>query len=77
ATAVSRLLEGPLVIRVAGEPGSDLHRAALRLADHEKVVVPDADALEAGTARAELGDRVSDRAETPSELSEQVQRLLD
>jgi len=44
ATAVSRLLEGPLVIRVAGEPGSDLHRAALRLADHEKVV-PDADAL--------------------------------
>jgi len=42
-----------------------------------KVVVPDADALEAGTARAELGDRVSDRAETPSELSEQVQYLLD
>jgi len=77
ATAVSRLLEGPLVIRVAGEPGSDLHRAALRLADHEKVVVPDADALKAGTARAELGDRVSDRAETPSELSEQVQYLLD
>ncbi|PGF15655.1 thioredoxin domain protein [Natrinema sp. CBA1119] len=77
ATVVSRLLEGPLVIRIAGEPGSDLHRAALRLADHEKVVVPDADALEAGTARAELGDRVSDRAETPSELSEQVQYLLD
>ncbi|WP_226040181.1 DUF255 domain-containing protein [Natrinema sp. DC36] len=77
ATAVSRLLEGPLVIRVAGEPGSDLHRGALRLADHEKVVVPGADALEAGTARAELDDRVSDRAETPSELSEQVQHLLD
>ncbi|QLK24834.1 DUF255 domain-containing protein [Natrinema zhouii] len=77
ATAVSRLLEGPLVIRVGDDPGSDLHRAALRLADHEKVVVPDAEALEAGTARAELGERVSDLAETPAELSEQVQRLLE
>jgi len=77
ATAVSRLLEGPLVLRVAADPGSDLHRAALRLADHEKVVVPDADALEAGTARAERGDRVSDPAETPAELSERVQTVLD
>ncbi|MFD1565561.1 DUF255 domain-containing protein [Haloarchaeobius amylolyticus] len=77
ATAVSRLLEGPLVLRVAAEPGSDLHRAALRLADHEKVVVPDVDALEAGTARVERGDRVSDPAETPEELSERVQTVLD
>ncbi|MFA9415890.1 DUF255 domain-containing protein [Natrinema sp. HArc-T2] len=77
ATAVSRLLEGPLVLRVAAEPSSDLHRAALRLADHEKVVVPDADALEAGTARVERGDRVSDPAETPEELSERVQTVLD
>ncbi len=76
ATAVSRLLEGPLVIRVAAEPGSDLHRAALRMADHEKVVVPDAD-CEAGTARVERGDRMSERAETPDELSERVQSLLD
>ncbi len=77
ATAVSRLLEGPLVLRVAADPGSDLHRAALRLADHEKVVVPDADGLEAGTARAERGDRVSDSAETPAELSDRVQTILD
>ena len=77
ATAVSRLLEGPLVIRVGGEPGSDLHRAALRMADHEKVVVPDADALETGVARVECGDRVSDGAETPSELSERVRTVLD
>ncbi|TMT85374.1 thioredoxin domain-containing protein [Haloterrigena sp. H1] len=77
ATAVSRLLEGPLVLPVAADPGSDLHRAALRLADHEKVVVPDADGLEAGTARAERGDRVSEPAETPAELSERVQTVLD
>ncbi|GAB3668185.1 DUF255 domain-containing protein [Halopiger thermotolerans] len=77
ATAVSRLLEGPLAIRVAAEPGSDLHRAALRMADHEKVVVPDATTLEAGTARVERGDRVSDPAETPDELSERVRAILD
>ncbi len=77
ATAVSRLLEGPLVIRLAAEPGSDLHRAALRMADHEKVVVPDATDLEAGTARVERGDRVSSSAETPDELSERVQAVLD
>ncbi|QCS43944.1 DUF255 domain-containing protein [Natrinema versiforme] len=75
ATAVSRLLEGPLVIRVAADPGSDLHRAALRLADHEKVVVPDADDLEPGTARVERGDHVSAPAETPDELSERVQTI--
>ncbi|RKD88136.1 DUF255 domain-containing protein [Halopiger aswanensis] len=79
ATAASRLLEGPLAIRVAAEPGSDLHRAALRLADHEKVVVPDASdaTLEAGTARVERGDHVSEPAETPEQLSERVQTVLD
>ncbi|RQG89426.1 DUF255 domain-containing protein [Natrarchaeobius chitinivorans] len=77
ATAVSRLLEGPLVVRVADAPGSDLHRAALRLADHEKVVVPDAAGdLEAGTARVELGDRVSAVVETPEQLSEQLRDVL-
>ncbi|ELY47679.1 DUF255 domain-containing protein [Natronorubrum sulfidifaciens] len=75
ATTVSRLLEGPLVIRVGSEPGSDLHRAALRLADHEKVVVPAAADLEPGTARVELGDRVSSVAETPDELSKRVQNV--
>jgi uncharacterized protein YyaL (SSP411 family) len=39
ASAVSRLVTKPLVIEVADNPGSDLHRAALRVADHEKVVV--------------------------------------
>ncbi|WP_254527906.1 DUF255 domain-containing protein [Natrinema gelatinilyticum] len=77
ATTVSRLLEGPLVIRVAAEPGADLHRAALRLADHEKIVVPDADGLEARTARVERGDRVSAGAETPDELSDLVESVLE
>ncbi|MDQ2050720.1 DUF255 domain-containing protein [Natronolimnohabitans sp. A-GB9] len=77
ATAVSRLLEGPLVIRVATEPGTDLHRAALRLADHEKVVVPNADGLESGTARVERDDQTSEVAETPDELSNRVQSILE
>jgi uncharacterized protein YyaL (SSP411 family) len=42
ATVAARLLE-PRVVRVGRPAGSDLHRAALRLADHESVVVPDAD----------------------------------
>ncbi|ELY50568.1 DUF255 domain-containing protein [Natronococcus jeotgali] len=75
-TVAARLLEGPLAIRIGDEPGSDLHRAALRLADHEKVVVPVAD-LEAGTARVERGDRRSDPAETPEQLSERVGEILD
>ncbi|MGQ3721465.1 DUF255 domain-containing protein [Natrialba aegyptia] len=83
ATAVSRLLEGPLVIAVADDVGSDLHRAALRLADHEKVVVPGAAAVDGyeslpdGTARVELGERESATAETPTELSEAVQSVLE
>lgn len=77
ATVASRLLEGPLVIRVGDDPGTDLHRAALRLADHEKVVVAGAGALEAGTARAERGERVSAAAETPKQLSERVQEILE
>ena len=55
-TAASRVVREPLVVEVADDPGSDLHRAALRVADHEKVVVPNADetvaqGLDAGTAR--------------------------
>ncbi|GAB7092926.1 DUF255 domain-containing protein [Halolamina litorea] len=55
-TAASRLVHDPLTIAVADDPGSDLHRAALRVADHEKVVVPNAGdsiapELDRGTAR--------------------------
>jgi uncharacterized protein YyaL (SSP411 family) len=42
ATVAARL-QSPEAIEVGEQAGSDLHRAALRLADHESVVVPDAD----------------------------------
>lgn len=41
ATVAARL-RTPRHVEVGTEAGSDLHRAALRLADHETVVVPDA-----------------------------------
>jgi len=73
-TAASRLVHEPLTVAVADEPGSDLHRAALRIADHEKVVVPDADAsiapeLDRGTARV-VG--VDEPASDPEALMERV-----
>ncbi|WP_227353545.1 DUF255 domain-containing protein [Haladaptatus salinisoli] len=70
ATAASRLVRPPLRIAVAAPPESDLHRAALRVADHEKVVVPNADEYERGTARLVADGTVSDPASTPAELSE-------
>ncbi len=42
ATAVARLRE-PQVLEVGTQAGTDLHRAALRLADHETVVSPRAE----------------------------------
>lgn len=38
ASTVDRILNTPLVIEINDEPGSDLHRAALRIADHEKII---------------------------------------
>ena len=76
ASTVARLLEDPLVVRVGDEPGSDLHRAGLRVADHEKVIVPDAD-LESGTAHVARGEVVSEVAKSPEELSERVQAVLE
>jgi uncharacterized protein YyaL (SSP411 family) len=68
ATAAARVRRSPLVVRVAAEAGGDLHRAALRMADHEKVVVPDADG-QRGTARV---DGVESVARSPAELEELV-----
>ncbi|MFC6719217.1 DUF255 domain-containing protein [Natrialbaceae archaeon GCM10025810] len=78
-SVAARLLDDPLVVRVATPAGSDLHRAALRVADHEKVVVPGAsgDDLEEGTARVERGAVVSGPAETPEALSERVRTVLE
>ncbi|MCU4718653.1 DUF255 domain-containing protein [Halapricum hydrolyticum] len=64
ATAVARVLE-PRTISVGPQAGSDLHRAALRLADHEAVVVPGV-----GGERATVidGETTVGTVATPSEL---------
>ncbi|MFC6837635.1 DUF255 domain-containing protein [Halomarina ordinaria] len=73
ATAASRVVRDPLVVRVADAPGSDLHRAAWRVADHEKVVVPGADG-EPGTARVVVDGEAADPVETPAELDRRVRQ---
>ncbi|WP_433623096.1 DUF255 domain-containing protein [Halomicrococcus sp. NG-SE-24] len=82
ATAAARLVDAPLRIDVAAPAGSDLHRAALRVADHEKVVVPSAheagvdEEYEAGHAYVVAGGDVSGPVATPEELSERVADLF-
>lgn len=77
-SAVSRLLYDPLVIAVTDEAGSDLHRAALRMADHEKVVVPDASGYdEAGAAYVVRGEAVAEPAHDPETLSKRVSAAMD
>ena len=78
-SVAARLTNGDLVVDIGGPAGSDLHRAALRIADHETVVVPGADGVDAGTASLRNSDlppastpdellaRVSETAETESE----------
>ncbi|WP_299237412.1 DUF255 domain-containing protein [Natronomonas sp.] len=67
AAACARAVYDPLVVRTP-PAGSDLHRAALRIADHEKVVVPE-DRDDAVAVRS--GER-SDPAGTPKELLERA-----
>ncbi|PSP28509.1 thioredoxin domain-containing protein [Halobacteriales archaeon QH_2_65_14] len=78
ATVAARLRE-PQVIEVGTPPGTDLHRSALRLADHETVVVPrladdgelDPNSqrdLPDGEARVVVDGRETDRADSPGSL---------
>ena len=77
---VGRLLRDTTVVAVGDDPGSDLHRAAWRVADHEKVVAPNAHldgaytphTVSQGTAVVLADDRVSAPAETPDELMSRV-----
>lgn len=70
-TVVSRLLDGPLTIEVSAPAGSELHRAALRVADHEKVVVlSDTDARETAVVRTQ--DAEAGPATTPDEVASAV-----
>lgn len=66
ASAVDRILNPPLVIEINDEPGSDLHRAALRIADHEKIINL-TDEYE-GTAVVCTENERSDPATTPEAL---------
>jgi hypothetical protein len=80
-----RLCHGTTVIAVGDEPGSDLHRAAWRVADHEKVVAPNAHVADApapqsvpeGSAVVIAGDIVSAPAETPDELMTRVAETVE
>lgn len=72
ATAAARV-DDVLRIEVATGPGTDLHRAALGVADHEKVVVPEAAGPPAGTAVVVRADR-SPPASTPAELRTRFER---
>ncbi|WP_435068876.1 DUF255 domain-containing protein [Haloplanus sp. C73] len=72
----ARLCGESLVVSVADDAGSDLHRAALRIADHEKVVRPDASAPDRGTAVVAVGDR-SRTVSSPSALADAVASLVE
>ncbi|MFD1569492.1 DUF255 domain-containing protein [Halorubrum laminariae] len=82
---VGRLLRGTTAIAVGDEPGSDLHRAAWRVADHEKVVAPNAnlpgaptpETVPEGAAVVIAGDAVSDPADSPDALLERVATLAE
>jgi uncharacterized protein YyaL (SSP411 family) len=66
--AVAARCRDPRRVEVAAPAGSDLHRAALRLADHESVVVPDSDGPEAGTAHLVEDGTAGEAADSPAAL---------
>jgi hypothetical protein len=70
----SRLTRPDLVVAVGDAAGSDLHRAALRVADHEAVVVPAAPDTPAGVATVRRGAERRD-ADTPEALLDAVAAL--
>ncbi|MGM0605506.1 MAG: DUF255 domain-containing protein [Halobacteriota archaeon] len=68
---VSRLEGAPLVFEIGGDAGCDLHRAACRVADHEKVAIPAVPSVGAGEAKIRGSER-DRRATTPEELMQLV-----
>ncbi|MFB6172322.1 MAG: DUF255 domain-containing protein [Haloarculaceae archaeon] len=67
ATAAARAADPPLVVETPA-PGSDLHRAAWRLADHEKAIVP----ADVETATVRRGGDVVATADDPAALETAV-----
>ena len=74
-SVAGRLCGEPLVVEIGGPAGSDLHRAACRVADHERVVIPNAAGLDGGEASVRASDEppVSD----PESLIQQVAATAD
>ncbi|QLC33034.1 thioredoxin domain-containing protein [Halarchaeum sp. CBA1220] len=72
AAAASRVVERPLTVRVGGDVDSDLHRAALRVADHEKVVVPRAAGVEDDAAFVLVNGDLHGPARDPEVLASLV-----
>jgi uncharacterized protein YyaL (SSP411 family) len=70
ATACARHVNDPLVVETP-PAGSDLHRAALRVADHEKVVVPG----DREDAVAHRGASTSEPASDPAAVARVVAEL--
>lgn len=68
ATVASRL-QSLRIFRVGAPAGSDLHRAALRVADHEAVVVPAVEDLD-GEAEVVDDGEVTGTAKTPDGLAQ-------
>lgn len=75
-TATARTVEHPLTVRVATDAGSPLHRAALRIADHESVVVPGTDGPP-GTAQIVVDGHTTEPVSTPSALADRVQAVAE
>ena len=73
-SVAARLCRDELVIEVGSEAGSDLHRAALRVADHEAVVIPDAAGVDAGQATVRGTDQPP--ATDPETLMKQVSETV-
>ncbi|MFB6184872.1 MAG: DUF255 domain-containing protein [Haloarculaceae archaeon] len=67
ATVAARLRR-PRAVLVGPPAGSDLHRAALRLADHETTVVPETDRAPDGEAALQADGTRRGTAATPPEL---------
>jgi len=74
-SVAARLTNGDLVVEVGDPAGSDLHRAALRVADHEIVVVPDAEGVDAGEATVRGSD--APPATDPETLIDRVSAAAD
>ncbi|MFB6134665.1 MAG: DUF255 domain-containing protein [Halanaeroarchaeum sp.] len=68
-TAAAKLQREPLVIDVGASPGSDLHRAALRMADHEKIVVPESHHVDDGHAALRRNGEAVGHATDPESLA--------